>query len=127
MISILKNGSSGRRCPGIVRITSAVHCYTLPRRNLNWRSCEELHLDPPPSQGGMHKSITPQEQKRAGSNEDVAAERWIVISEHDAITPAKPHFSRLGTLNLEPGTAAPLARSGCCRYRAGLSSSSGRR
>ena len=26
-------GSSGRRCPGMVRITSAVHCLPLPRRN----------------------------------------------------------------------------------------------
>ena len=42
----------------------------------------------------MHESITPQEQKRSEPNKDVAAEWWIVISEHDAITPAKPHFSR---------------------------------
>ena len=49
-------GSSGRRCPGMVSFTRGVHCWPLPRRKRCSR--EDLHLELPPSQDGVHGSYT---------------------------------------------------------------------
>ena len=50
--------SSGRRRPGMISFTRGVHFSALPRRNWKWRSREDSHLEPPPSQGGVQDSYT---------------------------------------------------------------------
>ena len=60
-----KSGASGRRCPGMFSFTRGVH-FSLCHRGVlgKWRSREDLHLDPPPSHGGMHGSYTSGASKR---------------------------------------------------------------
>ncbi len=52
-----ESGSSGRIRAGIVFFTKEVHCW-ICHGGMKLCSREDLHLEPPPSQGGMQGSYT---------------------------------------------------------------------
>ena len=112
-----------------------------------WRSREDLHLEPPPSQGGMQDSVTPRERiSPAGvAPASRASETRILSAELRGWKSGAPcrccpgarlahpptstiPFRLLGGLEDRRAAVTPMTQNGgCCRNRAGLSSSSGRR